>query len=469
MARVRRKWTAEEDALLRSAVKTAQAESRPLLWRKLAKCVPARTNKDCRRRWWNSLANGTAKGSWSEEEDERLIAAVRRYGTNWIRVSCEVGSRSPDQCSSHWSQVLDPNINYCDWTAEEDANLLHAVLTYGTNWATIAFSHRPSRTTLALRNRYSTLRLQNNNDKNKANADTTEKAHKDLPAISETAMATSTKEVDWSMEAPRCSSWIEGDRVAQSSDEEDGDEDDGDEDEDEDNEDGENEDEGLHQTSHTSRMEVMPNSQGANHDTGARSIQIPDSNLTSWDTWAARSIVSANSMDDKAQPISTDNSAIDRANHMQYQTLLGLNSPSQYPTPGESYFYNVPEPGVMNTSLPKSIYDTSPIDINLTTSLSTFHTPSQPATAPPTLSNMTGAEASPAQASSADMAASKSTSISAGTSPSTSPSTQSLDFQSTIMYQVSISMACTRAQLDANMVLLVGMGTSVTIQIDKKS
>lgn len=117
--------------------------------------------------------------------------------------------------------------------------------------------------------------------------------------------------------------------------------------------------------------------------------------------------------------------------------------------------------------------DTSPIDINLTTSLSTFHTPSQPATAPPTLSNMTGAEASPAQASSADMAASKSTSISAGTSrgksPSTSPSTQSLDFQSTIMYQVSISMACTRAQLDANMVLLVGMGTSVTIQIDKKS
>ena len=113
--------------------------------------------------------------------------------------------------------------------------------------------------------------------------------------------------------------------------------------------------------------------------------------------------------------------------------------------------------------------DTSPIDINLTTSLSTFQTPSQPATAPPTLSNMTGAEASPAQASSADMAASKSTSISAGTSPSTSPLTQSLDFQSTIMYQVSISMACTRAQLDANMVLLVGMGTSVTIQIDKKS
>ena len=37
------------------------------------------------------------------------------------------------------------------------------------------------------------------------------------------------------------------------------------------------------------------------------------------------------------------------------------------------------------------------------------------------------------------------------------------------MYQVSIGMACTRAQLDANMMLLAGMGTSVTIQIDLKS
>lgn len=105
--------------------------------------------------------------------------------------------------------------------------------------------------------------------------------------------------------------------------------------------------------------------------------------------------------------------------------------------------------------------DTGPIDVNLSTSLSTFH------------GNVTGAEASPTLASSTDMAASNSTSISASTgtgkSPSTSPSTQSLDFQSTTLYQVSINMMCSRAQLDANMVLLAGMGSSVTIQIDRKS
>lgn len=97
----------------------AEEEQRPLLWRELAKAVPGRSNKDCRRRWWNSLSEGNAKGPWTEEEDERLTAAVKKHGTNWTLVSRDVKSRSSDQCSSHWSHVLDPNINYCDWDEQE--------------------------------------------------------------------------------------------------------------------------------------------------------------------------------------------------------------------------------------------------------------------------------------------------------------------------------------------------------------
>lgn len=97
----------------------AEAHQRPLLWRELAKAVPGRSNKDCRRRWWNSLAKSTASGTWSEKEDEQLIAAVHKHGLDWTKVAREVGSRGSDQCSSHWSHVLDPNINYCDWTKEE--------------------------------------------------------------------------------------------------------------------------------------------------------------------------------------------------------------------------------------------------------------------------------------------------------------------------------------------------------------
>ncbi|KAE8373917.1 hypothetical protein BDV26DRAFT_296468 [Aspergillus bertholletiae] len=123
-------------------------QSRPLMWRELAKSVPGRSNKDCRRRWWNSLADGTSKGLWSEDEDERLMRAVNRYGTDWRRVAQEVISRTPDQCSSHWSQ---------------DEQLLHEVLTHGTNWTVIATSHAPRRTTLSLKNRYATLRLRHEN------------------------------------------------------------------------------------------------------------------------------------------------------------------------------------------------------------------------------------------------------------------------------------------------------------------
>ncbi|KAF5858500.1 hypothetical protein ETB97_004341 [Aspergillus alliaceus] len=160
----------------------AMAQSRPLMWRELAKCVPGRSNKDCRRRWWNSLADGTAKGLWSEEEDRLLMQAVSKYGTDWRRVAREVVSRTPDQCSSHWSQVLDPEINHCDWTAREDEQLLHEVLTHGTNWSVIATSHVPRRTTLSLKNRYATLRLRHENGKTK------EKSSQPLSAASATSV-----------------------------------------------------------------------------------------------------------------------------------------------------------------------------------------------------------------------------------------------------------------------------------------
>jgi hypothetical protein len=90
-----------------------------VLWRELAKHIPGRSNKDCRKRWWNSLAGGTVKGAWSPEEDQRLTDAVKKFGTNWPQVAAVVGSRCGDQCSSHWRQVLNPDINYCDWTGDE--------------------------------------------------------------------------------------------------------------------------------------------------------------------------------------------------------------------------------------------------------------------------------------------------------------------------------------------------------------
>ncbi|KAI0905320.1 hypothetical protein F4823DRAFT_611535 [Ustulina deusta] len=163
--RDRKTWTAKEDEQLRNAVLQTIQDSRPLMWRDLAKSVPGRSNKDCRRRWWNTLAGCTVKGPWSESEDERLMHAVGSYGPQWTQVAAAVGTRHSDQCSSHWTQVLDPDINHSDFTPDEDCRLLQAVKSQGTNWTGISAHHTPRRTTLALKNRYATLQTRPTTDR----------------------------------------------------------------------------------------------------------------------------------------------------------------------------------------------------------------------------------------------------------------------------------------------------------------
>ncbi|KKK20309.1 hypothetical protein P175DRAFT_0558624 [Aspergillus ochraceoroseus IBT 24754] len=171
MAQARRKWAPEEDARLRELVQTAIEQSSPILWCEIAKGIPGRSNKDCRRRWHNSLARGLSKGFWTESEDERLWNAVRKHGKKWAQVAQEVRTRNSDQCSSHWSQTLNPDIDFSDWTWQEDETLLQATERLGTNWAMIAAKHLPTRTTLALRNRYNALRkkISNNNRQSSCN------------------------------------------------------------------------------------------------------------------------------------------------------------------------------------------------------------------------------------------------------------------------------------------------------------
>ncbi|PWY72992.1 hypothetical protein BO70DRAFT_297415 [Aspergillus heteromorphus CBS 117.55] len=156
VSRARRSWTAGEDALLRELVlqRPEIERSQSFIWRDIAAYFPGRSNRDCRKRWCNTLANGRVKGPWFEEEDRLLFEAVQMHGMKWTRVAEVVGTRSADQCSSHWRQVLDPSINACDWTSEEDTHLVEAVATCGTKWSMISAYHIPRRTTLALKNRY---------------------------------------------------------------------------------------------------------------------------------------------------------------------------------------------------------------------------------------------------------------------------------------------------------------------------
>ncbi|KAI0343664.1 hypothetical protein BDW22DRAFT_1428220 [Trametopsis cervina] len=156
--RDRRAWTDDEDELLRAAIEKEDAGANPpSKWHAIAKHIPNRTNKDCRKRWWAQMATRVSKGSWSSDEDERLFSAVEELGTKWAAVASRVGTRNSGQCAKRWNDALNPAIDRSGWTPEEDHQLLQAVEVQGHSWANIARTYLPGRTGLAAKNRYNHL------------------------------------------------------------------------------------------------------------------------------------------------------------------------------------------------------------------------------------------------------------------------------------------------------------------------
>ena len=66
-------------------------------WHEVAKRVPGRDNKDCRKRYHNELGGKVRKGTWTKNEDEQLKAYVQQYGTQWAVIAREMETRSADR------------------------------------------------------------------------------------------------------------------------------------------------------------------------------------------------------------------------------------------------------------------------------------------------------------------------------------------------------------------------------------
>lgn len=78
--------------------------SNPSKWHAIAKHVPNRTNKDCRKRWFAKMASDVVKGGWAPDEDEKLVKGIERYGT---RCGCSFNKKNNivDPVLLRWSLV----------------------------------------------------------------------------------------------------------------------------------------------------------------------------------------------------------------------------------------------------------------------------------------------------------------------------------------------------------------------------
>ncbi|KAF7849620.1 hypothetical protein BT93_L0465 [Corymbia citriodora subsp. variegata] len=114
---------------------------------------PLRLNKN------NNAA--VKKGTWSAEEDQKLIAYIRRYGFwNWTHVPKPAGKKysctdlrisTGKSCRLRWMNYLRPNMRHGSITKEEEDMIIKLHRLLGNKWVAIA-AKLPRRTENEIKN-----------------------------------------------------------------------------------------------------------------------------------------------------------------------------------------------------------------------------------------------------------------------------------------------------------------------------
>ncbi|KAF9540446.1 Myblike DNAbinding domain-containing protein [Mortierella hygrophila] len=128
-------WTAEEDNILREAVRVLGEKN----WLQVASCLGNRNSVQCMTRWSKSVNPAIRRGRWLKEEDGALRAAYEVYGGGrWAKIQQHVLGRTDIQCRERYVNVLTPNLATGPWTQQEVERLDELVKVHGEKWGLIA-------------------------------------------------------------------------------------------------------------------------------------------------------------------------------------------------------------------------------------------------------------------------------------------------------------------------------------------
>lgn len=150
-----RRWTKEEDDLLRQAVKKHQEKN----WKAISNDVPGRNHVQCLQRWRKALDPNVVKGHWTADEDHRLLMLVAENPKNWGHVARGIPGRTAKQCRERYHNHLDPSIKKGDWTEAEDTIIIERQQTLGNKWAEIS-KFLPGRTENSVKIRWKSIQRQ---------------------------------------------------------------------------------------------------------------------------------------------------------------------------------------------------------------------------------------------------------------------------------------------------------------------
>ncbi len=144
----KKKWTNEEDSQL---IKLAE-KFKEKHWKEISMHFVNKNALQCFSRY-KRIRPGIIKGSWNQEEDDKILRLVGVYGKSWSKISKILVSRNGKQIRDRYINVLDPLIKKGKFTEEEDKLLVRLYLYYGAKWARIA-KHFPYRTADMIKNRF---------------------------------------------------------------------------------------------------------------------------------------------------------------------------------------------------------------------------------------------------------------------------------------------------------------------------